>query len=75
VRGFTVASWRSGGLVYELVADVDEPELRRMLAEMNSAPAVPTQVRETPVPVRVRPMLPIPPRSPAFELQPAVLQN
>lgn len=74
VRGFTVASWRSGGLVYELVSDVDEPELRWMLARMNSQ-AVPTQVPETQVPVRVRPMLPIPPRSPAFELQPAVLQN
>src|SRR5262249_58979108 len=40
VRGFTVASWRSGGLVYELVADVDEPELRQMLARMNFAPAM-----------------------------------
>ena len=75
VRGFTVASWRSGGLVYELVSDVDEPELRRMLAQMNSAPAVQTELPEAPVPVRIRPMLPIPPRSPAFELQPAVLQN
>jgi len=75
VRGFTVASWRSGGLVYELVADVDEAELRRMLSEMNSPPAAPSQVPDTAVPVRVRPMLPIPPRSPAFDLQPAVLQN
>jgi anti-sigma factor RsiW len=75
VRGFTVATWRAGGLVYELVSDLDEPELRQMLAQMNASPAVQTQVPETPMPVRVRPMLPIPPRSPAFELQPAVLQN
>jgi hypothetical protein len=61
--------------VYELVSDVDEPELRQMLAQMNSAPAVQTQLPEAPVPLRIRPMLPIPPRSPAFELQPAVLQN
>jgi anti-sigma factor RsiW len=76
VRGFTVASWRAGGLVYELVSDVDEPEMRRMLTEMATAPAVvPTPVPVPQGPVHVRPMLPIPPRSPAFELQPAVLQN
>ena len=32
VRGFSIASWRSGGLVYELVSDMDEADLRRTLA-------------------------------------------
>ena len=50
VRGFTVASWRSGGLVYELVSDVDEPELRRMLAQMNSAPGGPDPATRDPGP-------------------------
>ena len=31
VRGYNVASWRTGDLVYELVSDVDADELRNML--------------------------------------------
>jgi|SRR5450631_4399026 anti-sigma factor (TIGR02949 family) len=31
VRGFNVASWRTGDLVYELVSDLDAEELRAML--------------------------------------------
>lgn len=31
-RGYRVASWRSGGMVYELVSDLDEPSIRRLLS-------------------------------------------
>ena len=31
VRGYNVASWRTGDLVYELVSDLDAEELRNML--------------------------------------------
>ncbi|HEY1907765.1 MAG TPA: zf-HC2 domain-containing protein [Myxococcaceae bacterium] len=75
VRGFSVASWRSGGLVYELVSDMDEAGLRRTLREMDpTAPSSPPP--EVVAPVRQRPpMLPIPPRNPALELIPAGFQN
>jgi anti-sigma factor RsiW len=76
VRGYSVASWRMGGLLYEMVSDVDEPELRQMVQHMSrSPPAIVQQAPDLPTPVRVRPMLPVPPRSPAFELLPAVFQN
>jgi anti-sigma factor (TIGR02949 family) len=39
VRGFNVASWRTGDLVYELVSDLDADELRSMLA--GARPATP----------------------------------
>jgi anti-sigma factor RsiW len=75
VRGFTVASWRRGGLVYELVSDASEPELRQLLAQMDAPlPALPPPA-EMPAPVHTRPQLPVPPRNPAFELQPAALEN
>jgi anti-sigma factor RsiW len=32
VRGYHVATWRAGGMVYELVTDLEEPELRGLLA-------------------------------------------
>jgi anti-sigma factor RsiW len=74
VRGFTVASWRSGGLVYELVSDMDEAALRRTLRDLDPTAAPPSPPPE-PTPVRQRPMLPIPPRNPALELIPAGFQN
>ena len=75
VRGFTVASWRSGGLVYELVSDMDEADLRRTIREMDPT-APPSPPPEVVAPVRQRPpMLPIPPRNPALELIPAGFQN
>ncbi|HVP60206.1 MAG TPA: zf-HC2 domain-containing protein [Myxococcaceae bacterium] len=74
VRGFSVASWRSGGLVYELVSDMDEADLRRTVHEMDPS-AAPSPPPEVVAPARQRPMLPIPPRNPALELIPAGFQN
>jgi anti-sigma factor RsiW len=74
VRGFSVASWRSGGLVYELVSDMDEADLRRTLRDMNST-AAPSPPPEVVAPVRARPMLPIPPQNPALQLIPVGFQN
>ncbi len=72
IHGFSVASWRSGGLVYELVSDMDESALRRTVRDLDPAGAPPTPAPE---PVRQRPMLPIPPRNPTLELIPAGFQN
>ncbi|MEN9797595.1 MAG: hypothetical protein RL653_1291 [Pseudomonadota bacterium] len=38
-RGYNVALWRDGELVYELVTDLDEPELRELLPAGPGAPA------------------------------------
>jgi hypothetical protein len=74
VRGFSIASWRSGGLVYELVSDMDEADLRRTLRDIDpTAPASPPP--EVVAPVRQLPMLPIPPQNPALQLIPAGFQN
>ncbi|HUM12556.1 MAG TPA: zf-HC2 domain-containing protein [Myxococcaceae bacterium] len=74
VRGFSIASWRSGGLVYELVSEMDEADLQRTVREMDpTAPPGPSP--EMVAPARQRPMLPIPPRNPALELIPAGFQN
>ena len=74
VRGFSVASWRSGGLVYELVSDMDEAALRHALRGLDEAPP-PSRPAEVVSPARQRPMLPIPPRNPTLELIPAGFQN
>ena len=73
VRGFSIASWRSGGLVYELVSDMDEADLRRTMRDMD--PTAPPSPSPEAAPARQRPMLPIPPRNPALELIPAGFQN
>jgi anti-sigma factor RsiW len=74
VRGFSIASWRSGGLVYELVSDMDEADLRRTLRDIDpTAPAIPPP--EMVAPTRQLPMLPIPPQNPALQLIPAGFQN
>lgn len=75
VRGFSVASWRSGGLVYELVSDMDEADLRRTLRGVDPSAPAPTPPPEVMVPARQRQMLPVPPRNPALELIPAAFQN
>jgi len=73
VRGFSIASWRSGGLVYELVSDMDEADLRRTLRDIDpTAPASPPPEVVAP---RQLPMLPIPPQNPALQLIPAGFQN
>jgi hypothetical protein len=74
VRGVSIASWRSGGLVYELVSDMDEADLRRTLREIDPT-APPAPPPEAVPPPRPRPMLPIPPRNPTLELIPAGFQN
>jgi len=74
VRGFNIASWRSGGLVYELVSDMDEADLRHTLREIDPTGAPPSPPAEVVAPGR-RPMLPVPPRNPALELIPAGFQN
>jgi hypothetical protein len=74
VRGFSIASWRAGGLVYELVSDMDEADLRRTLRDVDpDAPASPPP--EMVAPARQLPMLPVPPQNPAFQLIPAGFQN
>lgn len=74
VRGFSIASWRSGGLVYELVSDMDEADLRRTLRDID--PTAPTSPpAEMVAPTRQLPMLPIPPQNPALQLIPAGFQN
>lgn len=74
VRGFSIASWRSGGLVYELVSDMDEADLRRTLRDIDpTAPSSPPP--EVVAPTRQLPMLPIPPQNPALQLIPAGFQN
>jgi anti-sigma factor (TIGR02949 family) len=46
VNGFNVASWRTGNLVYELVSDLDQDELRAMLTGARPAsPFPPTPTR------------------------------
>jgi hypothetical protein len=46
VHGFNVASWRTGNLVYELVSDLDQDELRAMLTGARPAsPFPPTPAR------------------------------
>jgi len=45
LRGFNVASWRTGDLVYELVSDLDEDTLRAMLTTVR--PATPNPVMPT----------------------------
>jgi len=74
VRGFSIASWRSGGLVYELVSDMDEAGLRRAIRGLDDAPPAP-RPPEVVAPAHQRPMLPIPPRNPTLELIPAGFQN
>jgi anti-sigma factor RsiW len=74
VRGFSVASWRSGGLVYELVSDMDEAGLRRAIRGLDDAPPTP-RPPEVVAPAHQRPMLPIPPRNQTLELIPAGFQN
>ena len=74
VRGFSIASWRAGGLVYELVSDMDEADLRRTLRDIDpDAPASPPP--EMVAPTRQLPMLPIPPQNPTLQLIPAGFQN
>jgi mycothiol system anti-sigma-R factor len=49
VRGFTVASWRTGDLVYELVSDLQADELRNMLTAARPATPFPSlQTRPAP---------------------------
>src|SRR5262249_24734362 len=74
VRGFSVASWRSGGLVYELVSDMDEADLRRTIRGLDPTAPPPSPPPEA-TPTRQRPIVPLPPRNPAFELIPAGFQN
>jgi len=75
VRGYSVASWRSGGLVYELVSDMDQADLRRTLRQLDPTSAPPTPPVDLAAPARPRQMLPIPPRNPALDLVPAAFQN
>ncbi|MFN0061669.1 MAG: anti-sigma factor family protein [Myxococcaceae bacterium] len=37
-RGFNVAMWRSGGVAYQLVTDLEEPEIRRLLTPTPHGP-------------------------------------
>ncbi|HTS79376.1 MAG TPA: zf-HC2 domain-containing protein [Myxococcaceae bacterium] len=75
VHGFSVASWRSGGLVYELVSDMDEADLRQTLREIDPTGRTPSPPPEVVAPVRQRPMLPIPPQNPALQLIPVGFQG
>lgn len=65
-RGYNVATWRDGEIVYELVSDLKPAEIRQMLA-------VPTPPPEP----RTLPQLPVagvqPPASPVIDLRPVSL--
>jgi anti-sigma factor RsiW len=41
--GYNVAVWREGEIVYELVTDLDEKDIRRMLAEQGGASGKPSR--------------------------------
>ncbi|HYO52234.1 anti-sigma factor family protein [Archangium sp.] len=42
-HGYNVAVWREGEIVYELVSDLDESDIRRMLAEQGAANGKPSR--------------------------------
>lgn len=41
--GYNVAVWRDGEVVYELVSDLDESDIRRMIAEQNAVKTRPSR--------------------------------
>ena len=51
--GYNVAVWRDGEVVYELVSDLDESDIRRMLDQQSGQQGLPA--RATPPDVQVRP--------------------
>jgi anti-sigma factor (TIGR02949 family) len=64
--GYNVALWREGEIVYELVTDLDEADIRRMIAQQG------TQLASSPPrPVRVRPDVTVQPASLPASLYPA----
>ena len=46
--GYNVAMWREGEIVYELVSDLDESDIRRMLAQQAAPRDVPVAVTPEP---------------------------
>jgi anti-sigma factor RsiW len=67
VRGYQVATWRSAGMLYELVSDLDEPEFRRLL--LRPALQVPGQ------PPQAAPGLISGQEAPALQVVPASLRH
>lgn len=60
-HGYNVVSWRDGDVVYQLVADLDEADIRQMLAgELPPAPHLSQEPEPT---------------TPALDIQPASLQR
>jgi mycothiol system anti-sigma-R factor len=51
-HGYNVASWREGDVVYHLVNDLDEADIRQMLANERhpSGPSLPTKAAMNPLP-------------------------
>jgi hypothetical protein len=41
--GYNVAMWREGEVVYELVTDLDETDIRHMLAEQGATGSKPSR--------------------------------
>ncbi|WNG37542.1 transmembrane regulator PrtR [Archangium violaceum] len=54
--GYNVAVWREGEIVYELVSDLDESDIRRMLAEQGAAKAKAAPSRPVTPDVAARPV-------------------
>lgn len=68
-RGYHVAMWRDGEIVYELVADLDEADIRTMLAQLQEHPG-PSHPAPAPEQQLAAPAAPRPP-----SVQPVGYQN
>lgn len=48
-HGYNVAMWKQGEVVYELVSDLDEADIRRLLLDQRATAAAPAQLEVRPV--------------------------
>ncbi|HME91840.1 MAG TPA: transmembrane regulator PrtR, partial [Myxococcaceae bacterium] len=70
-HGYNVAIWRDREIVYELVSDLDESDIRQMVAQSASSPRRRSLVNEPrPAPTTSPPVL----QTPSL-VQPASLQH
>lgn len=69
-RGYQVAMWRDGEIVYELVSDLDEAAIRQMLEQLrrHPGPSRPAAVPVAPVPA---PRMAVPAPARPSDIQPA----
>lgn len=67
--GYNVAIWRDGEIVYEMVTDLDENDIRALLMAQQDAPSAPA----APEPVQPAPSI-APATRPALDVRPVSLQ-